>query len=150
MTAAPTDAHRSQGARAAAERRLNSTFERNVSSPHLGAPHVRAVHVPQGKSTIAAASSRNATVSASADDRQAEYFVHLLTQRRQRIEQRIDDLQKAIAIAEARGNAEDARRHRRMTMLAEQDRRTVADLVDNLRQRFGAVPQVPGRARPVR
>jgi hypothetical protein len=90
------------------------------------------------------------TATATADGQQAEYFLRLLTQRWQRIEQRIDDHQKAIAVAEARGNAEDVRRHRRMTRLAEQDRRTVADLVDQLRQRFGGVPQTPGRARPAR
>jgi hypothetical protein len=148
MTAAPTGAHRSQGARAAAERRLSSTFDRNASAPHLGTPHARAAHVPQGKSMSAMASS--ASTAATADDRQAEYFVWLLTQRRQRIEQRIDDHHKAVAAAEARGHAEDARRHRRMTVLAEQDRRTVADLLDKLRQRFGGVAQVPGRARRVR
>ena len=151
MTAAPSDAHRVHGARAAAERRLNSTFDRNVSSPHLGTPHARAIHVPQGKSMPPAAQAAvSPTTAATADGQQAEYFLRLLTQRWQRIEQRIDDHQKAIAVAEARGNADDVRRHRRMTRLAEQDRRTVADLVDQLRQRFRGVPQTPGRARPVR
>ena len=99
---------------------------------------------------VAMESSRITTASASADDRQAEYFMHLLTRRRQRIEQRIDDLQKAMAIAEARGNADDVRRLRRMTLLAEQDRRTVADLTattgsiaaeqERLRQAFAELP----------
>ncbi len=80
--------------------------------------------------------------------------MRLLTQRRQRIEQRIDDHQKAIAVAEARGKTEDVRRHRQMTIVEEHDRRTVADLIDNLRQRFpgrapGEVPRVTRRARPV-
>lgn len=147
MTATPTDAHRSQGARAAAERRLNGTFDRNASSPHLGTPHARAVHVPQGKSMspMAPIASSPAT-AATPDDRQAEYFMRLLTQSRQAIEQRIDAHEKAIAAAEARGSIHDVHRHRQMTLTAERDRRTVADLIDNLRRRF----QVSQRVRPVR
>ena len=64
--------------------------------------------------------------------------MRLLTQSRQRIEQRIDYHQKAIATAEARGKTEEVRRHRQMTLIEEQDRRTVADLIDNLQQRFPA------------
>ena len=141
MTAAPTDSHRSQGARAAAERRLNIPFDRNVSSPHLGTSHSRAVHVPQGKSA-----SPMAPMAATPDDRQAEYFMRLLTQSRQAIEQRIDAHQKAIMAAEARGNIHDVRRHQQLARTAEQDRRTVADLIDSLRRRF----QVRPRVHPVR
>ena len=41
-----------------------------------------------------------------------------------------------------------------MTLIEEHDRRTVADLIDNLQRRFpgrapGEVPQVPRRVRPV-
>jgi hypothetical protein len=90
------------------------------------------VHVPQGKSI----SSLSAAAPATPDDRQAEYFLRLLTQNRLRIEQRIDDHQKAIAAAEARGKSEDVRRHRQLTLIEEQDRRTVANLIDNLQQRF--------------
>jgi hypothetical protein len=92
--------------------------------------------------------------SLTADDRQAEYFVRLLTRSRQRVEQRIDDYQRAIAISESRGDTEDVRGLRRMTLIEEQDRRTVVDLIDNLQRRFpvrapGEVPQIPRRARPV-
>ncbi|MGO9157239.1 hypothetical protein [Mycobacterium sp.] len=154
MEAAPTDAQRPQGAQAAAERRSNSAFDRKIRFPHPSTPRARAVHVPQGKSISSLTSSLTVAAPATADDRQAEYFVRLLTESRQRIEQRIDDHQKAIATAEARGKTEDVRRHRRMTLIEEQDRRTVADLIDNLQQRFpgrapGAVPQVPRRVRPV-
>ncbi len=80
--------------------------------------------------------------------------MRLLTQSRQRIEQRIDDHQRAIAVAESRGKAEDVRRYRQMTLIEEHDRRTVADLIDNLQQRFrgrapGEVAQVAGRVRPL-
>jgi hypothetical protein len=93
----------------------------------------------------------SAAAPATADDRQAEYFMRLLTQS-QRIEQRIDYHQKATATAEARGKTEEVRRHRQMTLIEEQDRRTVADLIDNLQQRFpgrtpGEVPQAPRQAR---
>ncbi|ORV43300.1 hypothetical protein AWC00_10435 [Mycobacterium conspicuum] len=118
---------------------MNGTFDRNASSPRLGTPHARAVPVPQGKS-----SSPNP--AATPDDRQAEYFLRLLIQSRQAIEQRIDAHQKAIAAAEACGNLHDVRRHRQLTLTAEQDRRTVADLIDNLGRRF----RVPPRVRPVR
>ena len=72
--------------------------------------------------------------------------MRLLTQSRQPIEQRIDDHQKAIAVAESRGSTDDVRRYRQMTLTAEQDRRTVADLIDNLQRRF----QVSQRVRPLR
>lgn len=84
--------------------------------------------------------------AATADGQQAEYFVRLLIQRRQRIEQRIDTHQKAIAAAAAHGITEVVRRHRQLTLAAEQDRRTVADLIDNLRRRFEVLQYV----RPVR
>jgi hypothetical protein len=140
MNPAPTDAQRPQVVQAGAERRSTSAFDRKVGASHPGTPHGRAAHVPQGKSI----SSLTASVPATADDQQAEYFVRLLTQSRRRIEQRIQDHQKAIAAAEARGKTEDVRRHRQLTLAAEQDRRTLADLVDSLRQRF------PGRGRSIR
>jgi hypothetical protein len=148
MDAALINTQRPQLTQAAAERRWNSARERNVRTPHPSTPRSRSVHAPQGKSIS------SPTAPATADDRQAEYFLRLLTQGRQRIEQRIDDHQRALALAEARGKTEDVRRRRRMTLIEEQDRRTVADLIDNLQRRFasvtpGGVPQVPRRARPV-
>ncbi len=113
MTSAPTDV-------------------RTFRPPHPGTPRPRSVHVPQGKSI----SSVSAAAPVTADDRQAEYFLRLLHQSRHRIEQRIDGHQKSIAAAEARGKSEDVRRYRQLTSIEEQDRRTVADLIDNLQQRF--------------
>ena len=144
MNAALTDAQQPQVAQAAAELRSDSAFDRNVRAPHPSTPRSPSVYVRQGKSMS----------SLTADDRQAEYFVCLLTQSRQRIEQRIDDYQRAIATSEARGDTEDVRGLRRMTLVEEQDRRTVVELIDNLQRRFpvrapGEVPQIPRRARPV-
>jgi hypothetical protein len=146
MNSAPTDAQRPHVMQAAADRRSTSALDRKVRTSHQSTPRSRSVHVPQGKSI--------SSPTAPADDQQAEYFVRLLTQSRLRIEQRIDDHQRAIAVAESRGKTEDVRRRRQMTLIEEQDRRTVADLIDNLQRRFasatpGEVPQVPRRARPV-
>jgi hypothetical protein len=148
MKSAPTDAQRPHVMQAGADRRSTSALDRKVRASHPSTPRSRSVHAPQGKSIS------SPTAPATADDRQAEYFLRLLTQGRQRIEQRIDDHQRALALAEARGKTEDVRRRRRMTLIEEQDRRTVADLIDNLQRRFasvtpGGVPQVPRRARPV-
>jgi len=144
MNAALTDAQRPQVAQTAAELRSDSAFDRKVRAPHPSTPRSPSVYVRQGKSMS----------SLTADDRQAEYFVRVLTQSRQRIEQRIDDYQRAIATSEARGDTEDVRGLRRMTLIEEQDRRTVVDLIDNLQRRFpvrapGEVPQIPRRPRPV-
>jgi hypothetical protein len=154
MNSAPTDAQRPHVMQAAADRRSTSALDRKVRASHPSTPRSRSVHAPQGKSISSLASSLTAAAPATADDQQAEYFVRLLTQSRLRIEQRIDDHQRAIAVAESRGKTEDVRRRRQMTLIEEQDRRTVADLIDNLQRRFasatpGEVPQVPRRARPV-
>jgi hypothetical protein len=148
MNSAPTDAQRPQVMQAAADRRSTSALDRKVRTSHQSRPRSRSVHVPQGKSIS------SPTAPATADDQQAEYFVRLLTQSRQRIEQLIDDHQRAIAVAESRGKTEDVRRYRQMTLIEEHDRRTVADLIDNLQQRFrsrapGEVAQVARRVRRV-
>ena len=46
--------------------------------------------------------------TATADHRQADYFLRLLTHSRSLIDQRIDEYRKAIVSSEARGNAEAA------------------------------------------
>lgn len=107
-------------------------------------------HVRQGKSMPSpttnrpAANDHCAAAAGTPDQRQAEYFVRLLTQRRQLIDHRIDKYQKAIAIAEASGDVENVRGFRRTTRIEEQDRQTVEDLIENLRRRF---PPISRRAR---
>jgi hypothetical protein len=119
-------------------RRSTSAFDRKIRASHPNTPRTRSAHVQQVNSIAALKSSVTAAAPATADDRQAEYFARLLVQTRQRIEQRIDDYRKAIAVAEARGDTEDVTRHRQLTLIEEHDRRTVADLIDNLRRRFPA------------
>jgi hypothetical protein len=99
-------------------------------------------------------SSLTTAAPATADHRQAEYFVCLLTQNRQQIDQRIENYHRAIAISEASGDTENARGFRRMARSEEQDRQSVGDLIENLQRRFpvwapGEVPQIPRRAQPV-
>jgi hypothetical protein len=150
MDAALINTQRPQLTQAAAERRWNSARERNVRTPHPSTPRSRSVHARQGKSV----SSLTAAAPATADHRQAEYFVRLLTQSRQRIDQRINNYQRAIAVSEASGDTENIRGLRRMARVEEQDRETVGGLIESLQRRFpvrapGEVPQIPRRARPV-
>ena len=141
MDAALINTRRPQVVLFAAEHRSNSARDRNAHTPHQGTPRSRSVHVRQGKSM----SSLNPAAPATADHRQAEYFVRLLTQRRQLIDQRIDNYQRAIVIAEASGDTENVRGFRRMAGIEEQDRQTVRDLIENLRRRFPA--RAPGEVR---
>jgi len=90
----------------------------------------------------------------TADQRQAEYFLRLLTQSRHIIDHRIGEYQKAIAVAEAEGDAEGACGFRRMARIEEQDGRTVDGMIEKLHRRFplrasGEVPPLPRKARLV-
>jgi hypothetical protein len=111
-------------------------------------------YVRQGKSRPAANVDHSAAAQGTADHRQAEYFVRLLTQSRQLIDHRIDRYQRAIAISEASGDVENVRGFRRMTRIEKADRQIVEALIDQLERRFprlasGDVPQISRRARPV-
>jgi hypothetical protein len=90
----------------------------------------------------------------TADHRQAEYFLRLLTQSRRLSDNRIDQCHQAIATSEANGDVEGAASFRRIARIEEQDRQTLDGLIENLRRRFplGApseVPPIPRRARVV-
>jgi trans-aconitate methyltransferase len=100
---------------------------------------------PDGDVECSAAAER-------ADQLQADYFCRLLAQRRRHIDHRIGEYQKAIASAEAAGDAEGASVLRRMARIEEQDRQTLDGLIENLHRRFpvrapGGVPRGPRRAR---
>jgi hypothetical protein len=87
-----------------------------------------------------------------ADHLQADYFRRLLAQRRRHIDHLIGEYQKAIATAEAAGDAEGASGLRRMARIEEQDRQTLDGLIENLHRRFpvrapGGVPRGPRRVR---
>jgi hypothetical protein len=88
----------------------------------------------------------------TADHRQAEYFLRLLTQSRVLSDHRMDRYHKAIATFEANGDGEGAASFRRMASIEEQDRQTLDSLIENLRRRFplrapSEVPPIPRRAR---
>ena len=96
----------------------------------------------------------SAAASETADHRQAEYFLRLLTQSRRLSDHRVDRYHKAIATFEADGDVEGAASFRRMAHIEEQDRQSLDSLIENLRLRFplGApseVSPIPRRARIV-
>jgi hypothetical protein len=76
--------------------------------------------------------------AATADRRQADYFLRLLAQSRRLSDHRIDQYQKAIAISESNGDVEGAASFRRMMCGEEQDRQTLDGMIDKLRRRFPA------------
>ncbi len=75
-----------------------------------------------------------------ADQRQADYFLRLLTQNRRLIDQRIDRYHKAIAVADAKGDAESACVFRRSARIEEQERKALDGLIENLQRRFVVQP----------
>lgn len=72
----------------------------------------------------------------TADQLQADYFVRLLAGRRGLIDQRVDEFQRKIATAEAKGDADAVTNLRRLVRVADQDRETLDALIDKLRLRF--------------
>jgi hypothetical protein len=89
---------------------------------------------------------RDVTLSAAAvetaDHRQADYFRRILVQGRRQIEHRLGEYPKAIAAAEAAGDAEGAATIRRMARSEERERQALDAMIENLQRRF------PHRARP--
>jgi hypothetical protein len=95
---------------------------------------------------------RAAAAPDAADQRQADYFLRLLSQNRRVVDHRIDGYHKAIAVAEANGDTEGACGLRRMARIEEQDRNTLDGLIENLHRRFparaaGEVSSIPPKAR---
>jgi hypothetical protein len=90
---------------------------------------------------------RSSAAAETADHRQAEYFLRLLTQSRRLSDHRIERYQKAIATFEANGDVEGAASFRRMARSEEQDRQTLASLIENLRRRFA--PGAPSEVSPI-
>jgi hypothetical protein len=140
MNPALTNPQRPQVVHTTAEFGSNSVRDHKVLRPQQNAPHSRSVYVRQGKTTLTPVSALTDVAPATADYRQAEYFVRLLNQSRQRIEQRIDNYQRAIARSGAGGETENVRGLRRMVRIDEQDRRAVGKLIENLQRRFPVRP----------
>ncbi len=84
--------------------------------------------------------ARDVTLSAAAvetaDHRQADYFRRILVQSRRQIEHRLGEYQKAIAVAEAAGDAEGADGLRRMARSEERERQALDGMIENLQRRF--------------
>lgn len=123
--------HRSAGAR---DRRVRRSHTAAVSRPET-------TRAGQGASRPAPAIERAADALASeasdsADQQQADYFVRLLAGRRGFIDQRIEEYQRKIGTAEAKGDLDTVANLRRLVRIAEQDRRTLDAMLDNLRRRF--------------
>jgi hypothetical protein len=131
--ARPVAPHRSSGPRDRRGRTPRGTTGRSVPG-----------HVRQAGATSTAlitkqpadAVDRATVVADTADQRQADYFLRLLTQNRRLIDQRIDGYHKAIAVAEANGDAEGAVVFRRTARMEEQERNALDDLIENLHRRF--------------
>ncbi|OBG34649.1 hypothetical protein A5673_21690 [Mycobacterium sp. E3198] len=83
-----------------------------------------------------------AAVVETADHRQADYFRRVLVQSRRHIDHRLGEYQKAIAAAEAAGDAEAAGSLRRMASSEERERQVLDGMIENLQRRF------PHRSRP--
>ena len=127
-------AHRSSGARDRRGRHARGTAVRP------GPAHVRQSGSAVTASRSAGAVDRATVAADTADQCQADYFLRLLTQNRRLIDQRIDGYYKAIAVAEARGDAESACVFRRTARAEEQERNTLDGLIENLQRRFVAQP----------
>lgn len=84
----------------------------------------------------------------TADQRQADYFLRLLTANRRLIDQRIDGYYKAIAVAEASGDAESACVFRRTARAEEQERKALDELIEKLQRRFVVQPTAEVRRGP--
>lgn len=72
----------------------------------------------------------------AADQRQADYFMRVLSQNRRLIEQRLDGYQKAIVTAQAGGDVDAVCHLRRMARIEEQDRDNLDGMLERLRSRF--------------
>jgi hypothetical protein len=101
----------------------------------------------QGNSTTAVPMNRvamdvgrSAEPAADRDHLQAAYFLRLLIPSYRQIDRKIDEHHKAIAIAETRGEPDDADRIRRMLRIDEEERQTLKALIDGLQRRFPVPP----------
>ena len=129
------------GARSSVTRRPGAVRDRRRRRSHatVRAEAARRSQVPSRRAPAVerAAGALAEAAPETADRLQAEYFVRLLTGRRGLIDQRIDEYQRKIAAAEAKGDDADAVADiRRRVRVADQDRETLDVLIDKLRLRF--------------
>jgi len=101
----------------------------------------------------AVAADHVADAQATADHRQAQYFIRMLRQSREVIDHRIGRYQRVTAGSQARDDAESVRAVRRMMAIEEKDRQVLSEMIENLERRFlprssAPVPHISRRARP--
>jgi hypothetical protein len=130
-----------RGARSNVSRRSAGPRDRRGRHPHTAASRPETTRQGQEPSRPAPALERAADALASAtpdsaDQLQADYFVRLLAGRRGFMDQRIEEYQRKIGTAEAKGDLDAVANLRRLVRVAEQDRRTLDVLIDKLRRRF--------------
>ena len=148
-----TNPQRSQHAQDVAEHLPNDVRDRSVGIHHRGMRLSGPVDARQRKSTSSttmkqpgANDDHAAAAPATADRRQADYFLRLLTQGCRRIDHQIDKYRRAITSSEARGDVDYAQGVWGMIRIEEQDRQILEGLIDRLRRRFvlratGEVPR---------
>ena len=131
----------------------DTVHERGVHRAGTGRTDSRVAGQTPPKGVAAVRSAGDVAVSAArvpdtADHRQAEYFLRLLSHSRRVVDQRLDDYRKAIVASAVKGDPEATYSLRRMARAEEQDRRTIDGLIDGLHRRFPrhSVGEAPGTA----
>ncbi len=129
------------GSTSVAVRGSSGARDRRAGRPRGATVRSESLHVIAPASTSAAAIEAPVEHPATAapdtaDQLQADYFLRLLTQNRRLIDQPIDEYRKAIAAAEAKGDAEGALAFRRMMLGEEQDCQSLDGMIERLRRRF--------------
>jgi hypothetical protein len=138
------EAQRLRLVQAVAEFLPNGADARNAGTRGGTMAGSRPVYVQPGTSTSSVTvngpaenACRSAAVpAADGDSRQADYFLRLLVQNCWQLDRRIDEYQRAIAIAETSGAVQRARGIRRLMRIEENERQTVQALIDCLQRRF--------------
>jgi hypothetical protein len=121
-----------RGTRSIAGHTSNAVRDRRGRRPRSSMVRPVPVNVRQ---PVARAETPGAA-AATADRRQAEYFRRVLAQSRRHIEHRLAEHQKAIATAEAAGDADGAASLRRMARAEQQERQTLDGMIEKLQRRF--------------
>ena len=80
----------------------------------------------------------SAAATATADDRQADYFLRLLSQICRRTNLRIDMYRRGIAVADASGDVGYACAFRHLTHIEEHDRQILEGMIDQLQRGLSA------------
>jgi hypothetical protein len=132
----------------------NGRSARHSHAPSHADRRSGSAYVHQAKSRPEADVDRSAATQATADRQQAEYYVRLLSQSREVIDNRIDKYERQVAIAQASGDVGNVRALRRMTVIEQRNQQVLSEMIANLDRRFrlrasGGVPDTSRRARPV-